>query len=422
MSANPGLDPRRRRLLWGLAALVLLLMLVLAWMLRADNLVPAMLKYTGNALGLEITAGGVSEYRLRGTPQLVVRQLVARQPGASTPVLRVERLLVSLPWSTLRARGKQLTANRIELDAPVLDVAAYQQWKATRPAADTQLPTLVRGARITDGVIVGTKWRVEGVALELAQLSADKPVTAHLRARYAGDGLSVPMDLYLAMTRPAAGAGIGAVGQVVVQAAQWQLPSQVRLSAILKKGAGLQLEPALLGAHARHVSGTTSRPFALGLAGPLRMDGSGFAVQPMHLAVRGPGALPPLAAAGEFLLDDALQLLLEGNLAEWPAAWPALPAPIGQSDSPLPFLLAYRGATDFSDIATLQLRRDATRFDGRFRLSSVSDWANADAGGSPLPPITGSLTSPKLEISGALLEGVEIELRDDAVPAQAHTP
>jgi len=152
------------------------------------------------------------------------------------------------------------------------------------------------------------------------------------------------------------------------------------------------------------------------------MDGSGFAVQPMHLAVRGQGALPTLDAAGEFLLGDALQLLLEGNLAEWPAAWPALPAPIGQSDAPLPFLLAYRGAPDFSDIATLQLQRDATRFDGRFRLSSVSDWANADAGGSPLPPITGSLSSPKLEISGALLEGVEIELHDDAVPAQAHTP
>ena len=97
----------------------------LLWLAQPRNLAPTVLGLAGNALGLEITAEGAADYRLRGTPQLVVRGLSAREPGAAQPLLTAERVLIALPWSTLRARGSDLTATRLELDAPVLDLAAF---------------------------------------------------------------------------------------------------------------------------------------------------------------------------------------------------------------------------------------------------------------------------------------------------------
>ena len=82
------------------------------------------------------------------------------------------------------------------------------------------------------------------------------------------------------------------------------------------------------------------------------------------------------------------------------------------SNSPLPFVLDYSGAANLSGDTALQLRRDATRFDGRFRLPDVLAWIEAAADGSPLPPIDGRLTTPVLEITGATLHGVEITFDD----------
>ena len=60
----------------------------------------------------------------------------------------------------------------------------------------------------------------------------------------------------------------------------------------------------------------------------------------------------------------------------------------------------------------LALRRDDARFDARFRLPDVLGWANAPAPGSPLPPLDGRLTTPRMEISGTTSQGVEIEFHD----------
>ena len=118
-----------RRCFWSLH-------LLLRWLMKPQHMAPAILDLAGKSLGLEITATGVGEYRLRGTPQLVVRDVTAREAGADTAVLHADRLLISVPWSTLRARGSDLTATRVELDAPVLDVPAFQRWQATRPPSD----------------------------------------------------------------------------------------------------------------------------------------------------------------------------------------------------------------------------------------------------------------------------------------------
>ena len=89
-------------------------------------------------------------------------------------------------------------------------------------------------------------------------------------------------------------------------------------------------------------------------------------------------------------------------------------ANVSPTASPLPFSLRYAGQADLSDVASLRLQRDATEFDGRFKLYDVLGWID-QAGGSPLPPMDGHLHSPELEISGAVLEGVDIVIDDEDV-------
>lgn len=415
-SGHAGVTRRRKTVLLVLAAALLVAALLLRWLMRPEHMAPAILDLAGESLGLEITASGVGEYRLRGTPQLVVRNVTAREAGADTAVLQADRLLVSVPWSTLRARGKDLTAIRVELDAPIVDLAAFQRWQAKRPPSDVPMPTLTKGVRIVRGVVIGQGWKIDGVDADLQSLAADRPIRSHLRGRYVDDDLSAPFDLYVAMTRPAAGAGIGVVGDVSIDVEEWALPSHVRLSAQVETTTGIRLEHAVLGAHARYVSGDTSLPFALGITGPLQFHGNGMTLQPAALALRGQDAIPTLDARGGFSLDDSMHLQLDGTLAGWPEAWPALPAPLGQSSAPLSFTLGYQAASDLSDIAGLQLQREQTYFAGRFRLPDVMQWLDAGATGSPIPPMTGTLRTPALEISGARLEGVEMEVDDDDIP------
>ena len=107
---------------------------------------------------------------------------------------------------------------------------------------------------------------------------------------------------------------------------------------------------------------------------------------------------PTLDAHGTLALGRRLALQLDGVIAHWPDAWPTLPPPIGQSRSPLPFALDYDGKADFSDTAALQLRRDATASTAASACRKCSPGPSAAAAGSPLPPIDGTLTTPKLEI------------------------
>src|SRR3546814_21110757 len=96
-----------------------------------------------------------------------------------------------------------------------------------------------------------------------------------------------------------------------------------------------------------------------------------------------------------------LLLDIDGRLARWPEAWPALPPPIGAADAPLPFALRYLGRANFHDAASLPLRHEGTRLDARFRLPEVTAWMSSIANGSPLPPLSGHLSTTPLDISGA---------------------
>ncbi|MFD0739496.1 hypothetical protein ACFQZQ_09420 [Lysobacter koreensis] len=432
MSAAPEQNSRpshKRAVVFVVLLLVLLALLALAlrWVAQPERMAGLLLDRIGAALGLQISASGASEYRLRGTPTLVLRDVVAREPGAATPVLRARRVYLSLPWSTIRARGRDLTVERIELDAPQIDLPALQHWQATRPPAEKRFPTLTAGLRISDGAIANDNWRVDRIHADLPSLYPDRPMQARLRGRYLDPPLAIPVDLAVAITRPQAliqsgVTGFAAHGRVTLERGDWRMPATLALSGPLRLGDDqLQVTPARLGMAAAYESGTTRLPFALGLHSPLVFDEATWTLAPAGVALRGRGAtdtdpVPTLDAHGTLALGRRVSGQLDGVIAQWPQAWPALPPPIGQSRSPLPFALRYDGKPDFSDTAALRLRRDATVFDGRFRLPEVLAWTKAAASGSPLPPIDGTLSTPTLVISGATLEGVEIEFDDGQSP------
>lgn len=444
MPAETTAPPQRRsrKRIYIFLALLLASLIGLHWLSRPSQVSWIVLAQAGNALGLEISAGGASEYRLRGTPMIVVRDLLVREPGAEKPLLRAERAYLSLPWTTIRAAGDSLDIERVELDAPQIDIAALNRWLATRPPSTepSKIPSLSRGARVVRGRLIGEGWSVENFGVDFAELDPDKPVRGRLDGRVLSDGLAIPFDVAATLQRPSLARGVGMAGQVSVQAKDWTLPMRVRLGALLHSGSdGLGLDRLRLGANARYRAGDTDLPFVYGLAGPLRYRDGKLSLAPMGAALRGddavsnasavkapapktastPNLIPDLDAHGSFAFGETMQLHWQGTLATWPAGWPALPPPLGQSDSPLPFRLDYEGKADFSAPAALQLQRDQTRFDAGFRLPAVLHWLDASEG-SLLPPLSGRMSTPKIEISGATLEGVEIEIEDD--PPEPTTP
>jgi hypothetical protein len=400
----------------------ILLVALLAWLAQPPRATAFLLKRVGVALGLEITASGDAEYRLRGTPQLVLRDLVARQPGADVPLLRAKRVLLALPWSTLRARGADLTIARIELDAPVFDLPAFQRWQAMRPPSETRVPTLTDGLRIRDGIVANDDWRIEGLAVDLARLQPRQLLRMRVRGRYLDPPLSIPADLAIAVANPARlaqgkASGVAGVGGIDFAGEGWRVPSRVTLSGPLRLGKDSALvKPMRFGMSARYESASARLPFVLGLHGPMAFNDATWRVVPMQLVLRGEEVVPDMGGRGSLSLGRQLKLHLAGDIAAWPAAWPALPPPLAQSDSPLPFVLGYAGRMDLADVVSLALRRDDTRFDGRFRIADVTAWSNAKARGSLLPPLAGNLHTPRIDIAGATLEGVDVEIDDPDLP------
>lgn len=386
------------------------------WLAQPERVAGILLSRAGDALGLEITASGASEYRLLGTPMVAVRDVIAKLPGETAPLLRAKRVYLTLPWSTIRARGADLVVERIELDEPQLDLAALQRWLASRPPGETKIPTLTNGMRIADGRAFGEGWSLDGLDLALPSLHPARPVRASASGVFSIGDTRLPFDLRIALTRPAANAGVGAAGRVSIESGGWKLPMSPVLGGRLHSGAdGIGLDRMKLGANARYVSPDGERPFVFGLAGPVRYRESEIAIAPLGAVMHGEEIVPDLNSHGHLVFGEGLTLSLSGRLAEWPQTWPALPAPIGSSESPLPFALAYAGKADFSDVAALDLQRDASKLAGRFRLPDVLAWIDAGGKGSPLPPMDGAMSTPRMEISGAHLEGVEMEIEDPAI-------
>lgn len=421
MSDGAGAIPRKRSVAWLVASLLLLGVIAMAIgiLSRPPRATRLLLDVVGNALGLQLTAES-GDYRLRGTPMLDVRGVVAREPGAAEPLLRAERIELSLPWSTIRSRGDALTIDRIELQHPIIDVAALQHWLQRRPAGKTRIPTLTRGVHVDDGTLVADAWRVSGIAMELPSLAPGRHVTASIDGRFRSDALQVPFALHAAISAPTDEAAIGIAGNVDVVRDDWHMPADIVLGGKLKPLAdGWQLERSRLQASARYEAQGTRLPFALGIAGTLRQRGSRLELSPAAIATRGGGLVPQLDTRGEITVASMLELQLAGTLHSWPTHWPRLPSPLDGSHAPLPLRVGYSGKPDLSGQAFLQLSRDDVRFDGRFRPVDIATWM-ATGMEHPLPPLDGHLVAPRIEVAGAQLQGVDVTL-DDPTVADAAT-
>lgn len=415
----PTPPPRRWLRRIGVAlALLLGLALLAGWLLQPQRAGRLLLALAGDALALDLRAGGI-DYRLRGTPQLVLDDVTAQRPGDAVPLLRAGRVFVALPWRTLRTRGADLTVQRIELDRPVLDLQALQRWLATRPPSTTpRLPTLTDGVRVTDGRIDNDDWRIEGVAIDAPALHPDKPLRLAVRGRYVAGGTTLPADLALVLDTPQRlldrqPAQLLARGRLEFSGEGWRMPAQVFLAGPLRIGRdSALLQPATLGLAGRYRSGPAATAFRLGLHGPLAFNNATWRMVPATVVLAGDASVPEARARGSVSIGTTLRLRLDGALADWPAGWPALPAPLSASAAPLPFTLDYRGAFALTDTVSLALRRDATALDVRFRLPEILAWLDAGGTGSPLPPLAGSLSTPRVTLDGARLDGVELELDD----------
>lgn len=427
--ANTTSPARKRR--WvrgfviGLAVLLLLLALAIQQALQPRFATRLILREAGQALGLDISADGEAELQLRGTPRWVIRGVSARLPGTQRELLHAERILLSLPWSTLKSRGKLLDIERVELDAPTLDLAVLAEWRKSRPPSTEQrLPTLSRGLRLVRGQVLGNGWKMDDIEADLPRFAPKEPLAAHLRGRYIARTMQLPFDLHLVLSEPAKTAALGLAGDITPTASDWKMPMRIRLSAPMHwSDEGLRLQPAKLGADVRYEGrGGDPVPFALGAYGPAHISSDGLHWPRLSLALRAEGAVPNLDATGKLQASDRLQLTLDGQIHAWPEVWPKLPPPLSDSNLPLPFSLDYTGAFDFSDVIALGVRRDATRFDGRFHVRDVLAWRDAASTGSPLPPINGRLSTPKLEIADAQLEGVEVDFDEPTVPAVSEKP
>lgn len=411
--ARPRMKPRRRGVV--LVTLLVLLAVIgalMRWASRPQQVGSLVLSQASRASGLRITARGVTEYQLRGVPRLVLRDVVAQRDGDAVPVLRARRIALALPWSTLRSRGRNLDIHHVALDSPQLDIGALQRWLATRPdTGPTRVPGLSHGLAARDARIVGDGWSVEGLDVDVPMLAPGHPVRAHLRGRAIAATTTLPFDLHATLARPAAHAGLGVAGHLDVVRSDWQLALDLQLQGRPDLANGLVLERMRLGANARYVAGETRIPFAIGLAGRAAYH-AGLSLRPVSLALREGDAIPDTDARGAVSWGRLLAFQLDGQVARWPRGWPALPPPINRPPGPLPFVLRYQGTPDLSGEATLQLHDGRTHFDGRFRLPRILSWLQGPADGNPLPPLDGRLSTPRIDIPGATLEGVEITVSD----------
>lgn len=377
--------PRKRRWPKILAILALLSLLAAWWVnrqLEPVRLANTVLAAVGESQGLELSFTGTPDYSLRPEPRLRIPNLVARQPGAATPLLTAREVEVSLPWSTVWGDGP-VVITRIALQAPAVDLPALMAWLDSRPdTGESKLPTLTNGISIRDGRLVSPTWQVEALSLALPRLGPGQPAKAEFSGRFLQDAREISF-----------------AGELDAETAGLDTPLSLVSAGQLRDE-------------------TLDVPWSLSLDG--RVEASG---EPMHLVAeriawtsRSP--LPDFSGNGQLTLGDALSMELTGELPRWPEGWPALPEPMVSSQAPLALTTAYEGGTDLSGTLQLQLRRDETALDAGFAPTELMSWLESDAA-SPLPPLQGELRTPTLVVEGVELEGVRISIEEEALPTAA---
>jgi hypothetical protein len=377
------LVPRSRRG-WIVLGVLALLLVVGAWWVNRElepkRLTAIVLGQLGSSLKIDLRFDGQPDYALRPEPRLLIPNLVARDRANGQVILRTERLEVSLPWSTITGGYPVIT--RIDLRKPQLDLIALRHWLDSLPKTPFKLPTLTRGLRIEQGHVQADGWELNALDLSLPRLKQNEAASAKLAFQFRQDKTALNF------------------------AGNAHIASASSNSDLQLEGKG-QLEHA-------------PKPLAYTIAfdSHYLSDESAFRVDLKSVRLRGDSPLPTLSVKGNVVLGETLSMELQGELAQWPKDWPALPAPLNESKTPMPMQLSYVGKPDLSDVLTLDSTIGESKLHATLRLPEIRAWLAAD-GSTPLPPLNGTLTSPRLKLEGIELKDVSVEIEDDPPAAAA---
>lgn len=371
--------PRKRRWPKVLAVLALLALLAAWWVdrqLEPVRLANTVLSAVGKSQGLEFSFSGTPDYSLRPEPRLRIPNLVARQPGAAAPLLTAREVEVSLPWATVWGEGP-VVITRIALQSPAIDLAALDDWLGSRPeTGESELPTLTDGVSIRDGRLIARDWRMESLSLTLPRLAPGQPASTDVSGRL----LQAAREISFAAQLEADTAG---------------LDTALRLSS---------------SGHLRDE--TLDVPWSLALDGRVEASGEPLRLLAERIEWKARSPLPDFSGAGELSAGESLVLELQGEIPNWPEAWPTLPEPMVSSQAPLALTLGYTGASDLTGPLQLLLRRDESTLEALFAPSELMAWLEAGEA-NPLPPLVGELRTPSMVVEGVELEGVRISIEEE---------
>lgn len=189
--------------------------------------------------------------------------------------------------------------------------------------------------------------------------------------RIAGDGWKVAeVSLRLPSLRPGA-------------------PTTVELAGIVR---GVPVEP-----HSMHIAANVAF-IPRQLANGVRLDDVVIAMtSPQPIDLRG---------AFEFAGGNN-SMALAGDLAAWPADWPALPLPADDPTAPVHIVFDYRDGN-----VTAKLARGDAAIDIALQPGDLAAWRD-DPSASIVPPLTGRAGAERLQFGSIELRGVELRVEDD---------
>ena len=312
----------RRILLIVLAALALLLASAAFFvqkLLEPARLSAFLLERAGQLTGLNLQLDSPAQIGFWPDLHLELEGLSASAPDAATPMLRVARAELSLPWSSLTA--DQVTLQSLRLIEPVIDWTALNDWLAREdassgPPASPALPTFDAAIQMIEGRIQAPDFRIEALDVSLPYLIEHRSTTLSAKGRFVHGEATQPFALTL-QTTP-----------------EWN-GGQLRLA-----------------------------PFALGWV----LDGAG---------------IEPLALDGEVSWNGQhLAFFVNSQLRQWPSAWPALPLP-ESSKASVKLALSYTGNASLHGDAVFSLQRDDDAITAALRLGDLAAWLEGDGNALP---------------------------------------
>ncbi|GAB3734497.1 hypothetical protein GCM10028794_13020 [Silanimonas algicola] len=314
--------------------------------------------------------------------------------------------VLSLPWWLNARRAADLALVQLEastgLDWSYGDEPAIR-W---RPQPWLSLPrlegrdangrTVLAAARIEIAVpwatLRGESLRVDALHLDAPALDLEA-ASDWWDARPAGDAAHLPWIDGLRITRGRVMWSRGALQDLELSLPRFAIDEPIALS----------LGGRMVGTTAGDASSfpLSIRLLATPREAPLRLEG-------FELWVDGTGPIAPAVARGRLQLAPWV-LEANGELASWPEAWPALPAPLSASRSPIVFTLTQHGGTPTTAATQLALSRDSHRVETDGTPDSVMAWL-ADRDAAALPPLRIRAEIPSLDLDGVRLEGVTVAL------------